>query len=200
MLQKIKSRIKTEGIPWIRRHKAFVTIVVVLAFFQVPILGIMILYGLVASFSIDMLKAMIEAQATILGFYGLIVVYALTSFDGRIDRLENQKFELNKEIRFMTEEDREIWRSREKYVEISKTLINVQKIRKRTVDSTLFNGILLIGSLLTSILGLGFSGITDYPFGELVFYLTSISVLLFFFSIALILLMIHDLAHSPKNT
>lgn len=43
----------------------------------------------------DVLKILIEAEATILGFFGLIAVYALTSYDNRIDRVEERI--LNKE-------------------------------------------------------------------------------------------------------
>jgi hypothetical protein len=195
MFQKIRS-----GSTWIKQNRLFL-IVAVLISLSLPffLIGVS-LFGLVASISADMLKALIEAQATILGFYGLIVIYALTSFDGRIDRLERQMFELNKEIRVMDLEDLKKYGSLEKYKDMTRILSNVEKLKRRTVGSALFNGILLIGSLLTSILGLGFLGIPDNPFGEVVFGLSVFSVMLFFFSIGLIFLMIYDLAKSPETT
>lgn len=41
----------------------------------------------------DALKAMIEAEATILGFFGLVIVYLLNSIDTRIERIAQTKDE-----------------------------------------------------------------------------------------------------------
>lgn len=51
-------------------------------------------FGLIVILSADVLKTLIEAEATILGFFGLIAVYVLTSFDNRIDRLEKVSYDL----------------------------------------------------------------------------------------------------------
>jgi hypothetical protein len=198
MFQKIKSRIKTEGIPWIRHHWLLVTVSVILAFSPPLIVGIIFLYGLVATIEVEMLKAMIQAEVTILGFYGLIVVYALTSLDNRMDRLEQQRFDLTKEGR-KTNELREVLQehvSQERYNKLSETLHNIEKTKRKTVYSALYNGALLIGSLLASILGLGFLGI---PNNEWAFYMCSFSAMLFFFGIGLILLMVYDLAQNLET-
>lgn len=47
-------------------------------------------FGFITVLSADALKTLIEAEATILGFFGLLVVYALTSYDNRIDKLEER--------------------------------------------------------------------------------------------------------------
>lgn len=197
MFQKIKSRIKTEGIPWVRNHLLFLIVLVILAFSQPLILGIIFLYGLVATIEVEMLKAMIQAEATILGFYGLIVVYALTSLDNRTDTLEEQIFEVEEkylDLPYAPESMRNIGKTR--IAKRNERLNKLKKTRGKTVFSALQNGILLIGSLLASILGLGFLGI---PNQEWAFYMCSLSALLFFFGIGLILLMIYDLGQSPET-
>ena len=157
MFQKIKFRIKTEGIPWIRHHWLFLTVSAILAFSQPLILGIIFLYGLVATIEVEMLKAMIQAEATILGFYGLIVVYALTSLDDRIDTLEEQIFEVEEKYLDLPDNPESIRNiGKTKIAKRNERLNKIKKTRGKTVFSALYVGILLIGSLLASILGLGF--------------------------------------------
>jgi hypothetical protein len=48
-------------------------------------------FGFFIILSTDALKSLIEAEATILGFFGLIAVYLLSSYDNRIDKLEERK-------------------------------------------------------------------------------------------------------------
>ena len=45
-------------------------------------------FGMFIILSTDALKSLIEGIATMLGFFGLIAVYLLTSYDNRIDKLE----------------------------------------------------------------------------------------------------------------
>jgi hypothetical protein len=47
-------------------------------------------FGFFIILSTDAVKSLIEAEATILGFFGLIAVYLMTSFDSRIDKLEER--------------------------------------------------------------------------------------------------------------
>jgi len=54
------------------------------------------IYGLIAvAFKEVMLKSLIEAEATIIGFFGIIATYSLASIDNRIDKLEDKKFEFS---------------------------------------------------------------------------------------------------------
>jgi hypothetical protein len=43
--------------------------------------------------SAAVLQSLIQAEATILGFFGIIVTYLLTSYDTRLDRFEQQRFD-----------------------------------------------------------------------------------------------------------
>lgn len=190
MFQKIKSEIKTEAIPWIRQHWLFLIILTIFAFSQPLILGIIFLYGSVATVEVEMLKAMIEAEATILGFFALVVVYALSSLDNRIDRLE-----LLLHILIFDREKFPDLGGIEQTI-LTERLSKINERKRKTIYSAVYNGVLLIGSLLASILGLGFLGI---PNQEWAFYMCSLSAMLFFVGIGLILLMIYDLAQSPET-
>lgn len=60
-------------------------------------MGIFGLIGFIAIYDKEVLKALIEAEATVLGFFTLIVVYALGSLDNRIDRLDQHIFDIKLE-------------------------------------------------------------------------------------------------------
>jgi hypothetical protein len=47
-------------------------------------------FGFFIILSADAMQTLIEAEATILGFFGLIAVYLLTSYDNRIDKLQEK--------------------------------------------------------------------------------------------------------------
>ena len=57
--------------------------------------GLTIPFGIFLLLSVDALKALIEGIATILGFFGLVAIYLLTSFDSRIDKLEEKILDLD---------------------------------------------------------------------------------------------------------
>jgi hypothetical protein len=67
-------------------------------FFGILIGSIIMISALLISnitiISTSMLQSLIQAEATILGFFGIIVSYMLTSYDSRIDRLEQQRFDV----------------------------------------------------------------------------------------------------------
>jgi hypothetical protein len=51
-------------------------------------------YGIVGVLMVESLKATIEAEATIIGFFAIVVAYLLNSYDLRIDRLEQELFDM----------------------------------------------------------------------------------------------------------
>lgn len=184
MSRKIWSKVKeSELVQTIKQHPLATIFSIVFAFTSIYFLGFIFLFGLVAVISKEMLKALIEAEATILGFFGLITVYALTSLDTRIDKLEQQ---LHARIFDIKEKFSDLGGVKKTY--LTERLSNIKEEKRKTVYSALYAGVLLVGSLLSSILGLGI------PIEEWAFYLCSLSVLLFFFGIGQTLLMIYDLA------
>lgn len=119
-----------------------------------------------------MLTALIEAEATILGFFGLIFVYALTSLDNRFERFENSFHRLEdrlEEFRRLEEKNP----SKEKREELMgwlNAVNNLNKRKKEVVYRSLVTGSFLVLSFLLAILALGF------PKQEVVLYLASFSV------------------------
>jgi len=116
-----------------------------------PLIGFAIVFGMTwiaYAYSLvlinkDSLKALIEAEATILGFFGLVVVYMLNSLDTRIDRLEQQRFDL-------TEKNKE-----EEASEKEKIRDNIRSLKKYVIKRAAIMGSLLALSLLISIWLLG---------------------------------------------
>jgi len=181
MSRKIWSKVKeSELVQTIKKHPLATIFSIVFALTSSYFLGIIFLFGAVAVISKEMLKALIEAEATILGFFGIFAVYALTSFDSRMDRLEEQLFDI--QMKSMKQRNQVI------FGDLPNKIKGIQKAKRRAVLSALYAGILLVGSLLSSILGLGF------PIEEWAFSLCSLSAMLFFFGIGQTLLMIYDLA------
>lgn len=92
LLRSLKERSES----WERTHPKETNLMVWLSIviFSVAIAllmyGFSVPFGLVTILSNDALKTLIEAEATILGFFGLVAVYALTSYDNRIDKIENR--------------------------------------------------------------------------------------------------------------
>lgn len=190
--EKIKSRTRIEAVLWIRQHWLFLTVTIILAFCQFPILELIFVFGLVATISVEMLKAMIQAEATILGFFALVAVYAMSSLDGRIDRFEQQIFKIEEKYLDFSENPESIKKVGEtKSLKLRDLLNKVKKTKRRTVYLALEAGVLLIGSLFASILGLGFLGV---PNQEWAYYLCLFSTTFFFFGTGLILLMVYDFA------
>ena len=81
---------------WFERHNKLKWLI----FFISPlpygaIIGVAALwYGYVSVLSIDALRATIEAEATIIGFFAIVVAYLLNSYDLRIDRFEQELFDM----------------------------------------------------------------------------------------------------------
>jgi len=105
------------------------------------------------------LKALIEIDAGMLGFWGIILVYALTSLDNDRDSLERQKFEILKQaaqaqgIKFSmaikgSGEDEYIAILDKK---IEKSTHSLRKMRRDGMG----NGVMFIISIVASVIGLG---------------------------------------------
>lgn len=159
-------------------------------------------YGLVATSSKEtMLKSLIEAQATIIGFYGIIVVYALTSLDNRSDKYENWLFEVTEKGKHKDVPGEYVYlksigiikEAKSKGEILGEALLNIEKRKKGMVIQSSFIGIILVFSLLLSILALGVS-IFDVSF-LLCFYGTA----LFFVGIFGIFFLLYGLSKSPEE-
>jgi uncharacterized membrane protein len=159
------------------------------------IVNIILLFGAVAVLSQDVLKSLIEAEATIIGFFGLILIYALTSFDNRQDRLEQHFYDLA--IASKADFKVNFGGATKTISEIAETygplLKNLRENRKRLVDISVFVGFFLVLSLFSAILALGI------PNQEWAFYLSTFSLASLFLSIFQIFWMIYDLGKKPES-
>lgn len=146
------------------------------------------LVGSIAVASESMLRTLIETEATILGFFGLIFVYALTSFDNRLDKLEEQLFKLTTEKHSDIPEEL----LRAGILRLKMGLSNIEKNKKELVNDALGIGILLVASLILSILSLG---LISMPVAV---DLCQPAVAFFFLSIGYIFWMFRKLAKPPE--
>jgi uncharacterized membrane protein len=74
--------------------KQWVAIAVISGVLTIIFAVISIPFGIFLLLSSEALKALIEAMATILGFFGLVAIYLLTSYDSRIDKIEEKIMDL----------------------------------------------------------------------------------------------------------
>ena len=138
----------------------------------------------------DALKALVEAEATILGFFGLIVVYILKSFDDREDRCMQQRLDITLHSRQIVLHD------------LDELVIRIRKQRIRTIRYASVIGILLVFSMLLSIFTLGIMdivlevGFTNL-FSQIIILLGLIGVFTFLFSIVELFRMFRDMAKMP---
>ncbi len=144
--------------------------------------------------NVEALKAMIEAEATILGFFGLIAVYWLTSMDSRIDRLEQEKheYEMKKleaetvsiEVAKPTTSNIDALTAR--LSSLTERIGMIQKRKENMTQELSTIGVMLVISLVASIGLLGFqSTLTDAlrniesPFAQLVGLAAGLPTMLF---------------------
>jgi hypothetical protein len=118
------------------------------------------------------LKALIEAEATILGFFGLMVVYMLSSLDTRIDRLEQQRFDISA-------------KHADEASKLGEVKNKVRGLKKDIVRRSQIIGVMLVVSLLICIGLLGIqnlylSALESEPSGVFVMIVSGIGALAIF--------------------
>jgi len=172
---------------WMKENWLFFLVFVFVMVFVMVFGEISRFYSSVAMANPEMLKALVEAEATIIGFFGLIFIYALTSLDSRLDRLEEELFSLttNKQLEIPKE------LSQAETSKISLTISSIQTSKKKLVNDALRNGLLLVVSLLLLTLALG-TGQTGL--GQMA---CDLGVGFFFLGIATIFWMLRELSKTP---
>lgn len=169
-----------------------------------PIIGgitVLALTYVAAFFSIFLLSkealiALVQGEAVVFGFFGLMVVYVLEAYDDKLGRLDQLLFEMSE-----TGKDQEkVPGMKEPKGEfIAKLKGTLRSQRKRTIRSASVTGLLLVISMIMSIwligamdllLQIGFAN----PLGSIVILLDGIDVLLFFLSVWFLFDLFRDLA------
>jgi predicted PurR-regulated permease PerM len=119
---------------------------------------IIILYGtfvfVYVQINIDALKATIEAQATLLGFVGLITVYLLSSFDTRLDRLYQQRHDYSLKIPESKANISE--KLKEETIRLTSIIQTISESKTKVVKKISLVALLMVVSLIWNIGLLGF--------------------------------------------
>jgi hypothetical protein len=89
------------------------------------------------------LQSVIQAEATVLGFFGIVISYMLASYDSRLDRLEQQRF------------DSEIENNLSKLEKIDKKIEELKGLKHSSTNGLGIYSLTLILALLFSIVTLG---------------------------------------------
>jgi hypothetical protein len=125
--------------------------------------------------STPMLQSLIQADATVLGFFGVIAAYSLTSYDSRIDRFEQQRFDL-------------ALKGQESVAkEIFIRIVFIRKRKRETAQGIAIVSGLLILSLVLGIILLGANNINNsiliwlLAFGTLGFFFVGLGMIFFLF-------------------
>jgi len=152
MSQKVESTTKGKWwerlAKWSQKHPKviWITITIFSIVLSLTFFLFSIPFGFFIILSTDAVKTLIEAEATILGFFGLIAVYLLTSYDNRIDRLEEKI------------EDSSDMSKTEAFSAIQRRL----KDRKRRASNAILWALIsLILSFFLSIVNLGLLGVNE---------------------------------------
>jgi len=122
--------------------------------------------------SVDVLQSLIQAEATILGFLGVILAYLLASYDARLDRLEQQRFDI---IKMLEDESKTT-------PHLDGINIRMMRIRRNKKDIALGLGaysVCLVVSLVISIITLGMKNSSS----SFLIFVSSLGLGLFFMGI-----------------
>jgi hypothetical protein len=127
----------------LRRNAFYLFVTIVFLIIGIILGGLAEYVAEVSVNSKDMLQSLIQAEATVLGFFGIVVSYFLVSYDTRLDRLEQQRF------------DCELANKPQAVDSYCKKMISLKEIKQSATRTLGGIGILFILSLLLSILALG---------------------------------------------
>lgn len=165
------------------------------------------LYVLVLA-SADALKSLVEAEATIIGFFGIIAVYSLTSLDSRIDRLEQEKheYEIPKKFAEAYYPAEEIHRLGFEVANLENRIEKIQDEKQKVANQSSVIGVLLVISLIANIGLLGFQSSyfealikLTYPFAQIVAICGGIPLMMFFESVWFIFLLLRRMGKKPET-
>jgi len=171
---------KSQARCWLQRDwKKLLKDVFMLTVPPIVFLYIAFFFGLVTVLAKDaILTSLIEAEATVFGFFGLIVVYILKSLDDREHRYYQMLFDLEMEQKGKDP----------KSVFLRSLTTQIHKQKEATIRFARTIGVSLLSSILLSILILGIPNVV------LAGLLSIIAVYLFLVSIVSILWMFSDIA------
>jgi hypothetical protein len=176
------------------------------------ILALVSIFYVFVLVNLDALRALIEAEATVLGFFGLIAVYLLTSMDSRIDRLEQEKHECEVELRRATTKSLQDVKTTPSEIDalnaednnLRTQIERIQNKKKRAINGSSLIGVLLIISLVADIGLLGFQSQYSeaiqnlrYPYFQIAGFSAGIPLIMFFESVWSIFSLLRKMGKEP---
>jgi hypothetical protein len=189
-------------IDWEKRHPkatpliSWISIIALSIVMSIDIYLFSILFGFIILLSADAWKTLIEAEATILGFFGLIAVYALTSYDNRIDKVEEKILDSESDIDvdlfsldYFKREIREI--------RLHSLKRKIRERKRRTVMGILSALISIILSFFLSITVLGLVNIN--PQMVFAYQLSFVASTFLFIGIFAIFMMLYRMGREPED-
>lgn len=172
-----------------RKYRGAIELLIVF-FLAQGIWGFSYSFGLIVILSTDVLKTLVEAEATILGFFGLIAVYVLTAFDNRIDRLYQAAYDMARE-----KGDGTLFRP---------TINQIKEQKRKIVWGTVIEGGVLFISFFLSIMALGIISANGIQIQEptkmnLAYQMSQVASMFLFLGILGLLLMLLRMGRGPED-
>lgn len=141
----------------------------------------------------ELLKALLSAQATILGFFGIIAVYLITAYDNKMDKIEEQ---------IQTSDDKGNWY---RTARLTRKQQKTKKRKQLAIMAIVFSLLGQFVSIILSIIALGLKSIDVSGNTEstsnlvLVFLLNSVTTGLLFMGVASIVFLLLIMRKDPEN-
>ena len=165
---------------WLQKNRKYLKPLV--AMIVVFFLTVVAAFYSIVLLSKDALKALIEAEATIFGFFGVITFYMLKVYDDKIERYQRKQSELEN-----TGKSSEPYANAPKIHLVSLVIDEIRENKKRTVRYTSRIATVLFISIVLSVWLLGFmdfvltpqAGISS-PIGIFAALLSGVTISIFF--------------------
>jgi hypothetical protein len=166
-----------------REHPKVIWILIIIfsSLLSVVFFLISIPFGFFIILSVSTIQTLIEAEATILGFFGLMIVYLLTSYDNKIDKIE-EKLDLADSNK----------------VELLCNRLDKIRERKRKACNTILSALFsLIMSFFLSITAMGILNAYSEPAACALVVITIASTFLFI-GISSLFVMVYRIGREPE--
>jgi ABC-type multidrug transport system fused ATPase/permease subunit len=122
------------------------------------VFAVLLIFGCSVMLPVEVVKALLDVAAMLLGFFGVFVVYLLSYYDNRIDKLEkdveHEKKKIVLNIYDKTEEEMTLERDTT-ISDVEKRLYRIKNKKGLIVDMSLVTFVCFMGSLSSSLVALG---------------------------------------------
>jgi ABC-type multidrug transport system fused ATPase/permease subunit len=118
---------------------------------------LLLVFGCYVMLPVEIVKALLDVSAMFLGLFGVFVVYLLSYYDSRIDKLEKEiEYEKNtRNLNVWGESDEQKVKRATKINAVEKKLAKIKDKKGSTANMSLFTFVCFMVSLVSSIVTLG---------------------------------------------